>query len=113
MELAVHRLVQALEQYAVDVAVREGIPVFFFQAEDGIRDLTVTGVQTCALPISSSAAVKRAVEIGGLLRTAQMMERDAGAISVAPATNGSATEAASTRPARPAQIGRASGREKG
>src|SRR2546430_3404712 len=26
---------------------------FFFQAEDGIRDLTVTGVQTCALPIWS------------------------------------------------------------
>src|SRR3990167_4865848 len=26
--------------------------VCFFQAEDGIRDLTVTGVQTCALPIS-------------------------------------------------------------
>src|SRR5256886_16690106 len=28
---------------------------FFFQAEDGIRDLTVTGVQTCALPIFRSA----------------------------------------------------------
>src|SRR2546427_5375527 len=27
---------------------------FFFQAEDGIRDLTVTGVQTCALPIYTS-----------------------------------------------------------
>src|SRR6266478_7093982 len=27
---------------------------FFFQAEDGIRDLTVTGVQTCALPILPS-----------------------------------------------------------
>src|SRR5207248_6151761 len=26
---------------------------FFFQAEDGIRDRTVTGVQTCALPISA------------------------------------------------------------
>src|SRR3712207_7207008 len=26
--------------------------VFFFQAEDGIRDIGVTGVQTCALPIS-------------------------------------------------------------
>src|SRR5206468_9827784 len=26
--------------------------IFFFQAEDGIRDLIVTGVQTCALPIS-------------------------------------------------------------
>src|SRR2546427_12702850 len=30
--------------------------VFFFQAEDGIRDLTVTGVQTCALPISVSSS---------------------------------------------------------
>src|SRR2546430_3196729 len=29
----------------------ESVTVFFFQAEDGIRDLTVTGVQTCALPI--------------------------------------------------------------
>src|SRR2546430_4536000 len=29
----------------------EAIPPVFFQAEDGIRDLTVTGVQTCALPI--------------------------------------------------------------
>src|SRR2546430_8621517 len=28
---------------------------FFFQAEDGIRDLTVTGVQTCALPICAEA----------------------------------------------------------
>mgnify|MGYP000621928807 CR=1 FL=1 len=27
---------------------------FFFQAEDGIRDRDVTGVQTCALPISAS-----------------------------------------------------------
>src|SRR5207237_3802720 len=27
---------------------------FFFQAEDGIRDSSVTGVQTCALPISTS-----------------------------------------------------------
>src|SRR2546430_6961112 len=30
---------------------------FFFQAEDGIRDLTVTGVQTCALPISRSGSL--------------------------------------------------------
>src|SRR5205809_3184165 len=30
---------------------------FFFQAEDGIRDVAVTGVQTCALPISTRAAV--------------------------------------------------------
>src|SRR3712207_7871572 len=28
--------------------------IFFFQAEDGIRDIGVTGVQTCALPISQA-----------------------------------------------------------
>src|SRR2546427_2464783 len=32
---------------------------FFFQAEDGIRDLTVTGVQTCALPISTLGRAPR------------------------------------------------------
>src|SRR6266403_770025 len=32
--------------------------VFFFQAEDGIRDLYVTGVQTCALPISPLETVR-------------------------------------------------------
>src|SRR5690606_40058416 len=31
-------------------------PCFFFQAEDGIRDFHVTGVQTCALPISSRSS---------------------------------------------------------
>src|SRR2546430_9612645 len=42
--------------------------VFFFQAEDGIRDLTVTGVQTCALPIYAGGPVElvagEGVEIG-------------------------------------------------
>src|SRR2546422_6826900 len=32
---------------------------FFFQAEDGIRDVAVTGVQTCALPICSPCALLR------------------------------------------------------
>src|SRR5207248_8544146 len=32
---------------------------FFFQAEDGIRDRTVTGVQTCALPICRPAIDRR------------------------------------------------------
>src|SRR2546430_1193941 len=34
---------------------------FFFQAEDGIRDLTVTGVQTCALPIFDDVYIGSAV----------------------------------------------------
>src|SRR5690606_40294206 len=33
------------------------LPFFFFQAEDGIRDFHVTGVQTCALPIYTRRAV--------------------------------------------------------
>src|SRR5256884_2968924 len=32
----------------------KAICLFFFQAEDGIRDVAVTGVQTCALPISAA-----------------------------------------------------------
>src|SRR2546430_6160162 len=40
-------------------AVSSTIFLFFFQAEDGIRDLTVTGVQTCALPISLHALAQR------------------------------------------------------
>src|SRR5260370_22418304 len=38
---------------------RDGLSLyrsFFFQAEDGIRDSSVTGVQTCALPISQLGA---------------------------------------------------------
>src|SRR2546425_2561354 len=39
---------------SVETSTRPSVPgalLFFFQAEDGIRDKLVTGVQTCALPI--------------------------------------------------------------
>src|SRR2546421_5810741 len=39
---------------------------FFFQAEDGIRDLIVTGVQTCALPIYAMAGSWNAEIVPGL-----------------------------------------------
>src|SRR2546430_10692465 len=39
--------------------------LFFFQAEGGIRDLTVTGVQTCALPIFASLLEARKMGIDG------------------------------------------------
>src|SRR5256884_1691407 len=48
---------------------------FFFQAEDGIRDVAVTGVQTCALPISSK-----------LLRTASSASANPSCVSL-PARN--------------------------
>src|SRR5256884_7307209 len=44
--------------------------VFFFQAEDGIRDVAVTGVQTCALPISLTALPPGTVH-GGIKITEQ------------------------------------------
>src|SRR2546430_11431127 len=42
---------------------------FFFQAEDGIRDLTVTGVQTCALPISEAEGGGRVVLRGEVVES--------------------------------------------
>src|SRR5204863_4231246 len=45
------------------------ILIFFFQAEDGIRDLYVTGVQTCALPISR-ASHKEAKKVAAASRSA-------------------------------------------
>src|SRR5260221_6689456 len=41
----------AVDAIGLDGLVGETTDVFFFQAEDGIRDHCVTGVQTCALPI--------------------------------------------------------------
>src|SRR5256885_12796366 len=41
--------------------------VFFFQAEDGIRDYKVTGVQTCALPISGTADDVKTWSVGVLV----------------------------------------------
>src|SRR5947209_9613181 len=51
---------------------RRLILFFFFQAEDGIRDIGVTGVQTCALPISNTEARRVALahagfKIGGVV----------------------------------------------
>src|SRR5690606_40679440 len=46
----------------------QGLAFFFFQAEGGIRDFHVTGVQTCALPIS--AAVRDPGVLGPELRVA-------------------------------------------
>src|SRR2546430_5968120 len=50
---------------------------FFFQAEDGIRDLTVTGVQTCALPISPAVdGYLQQVGDGDATRRGNVMARE-------------------------------------
>src|SRR3989449_3763254 len=53
---------------------------FFFQAEDGIRDVAVTGVQTCALPILAEAQILVDEGLRGPRRPAplhQLLERAA------------------------------------
>src|SRR2546422_11092726 len=40
---------------------------FFFQAEDGIRDVAVTGVQTCALPIWMALTEEYAIEFAAMV----------------------------------------------
>src|SRR5438046_8469234 len=45
---------------------------FFFQAEDGIRDWSVTGVQTCALPILSWPSAGPAPAVGGTVAAIHM-----------------------------------------
>src|SRR5689334_5401404 len=56
---------------------RRALGVFFYQAEDGIRDGTVTGVQTCALPISvlPTVAVPRQDLPVLIARIARKLER--------------------------------------
>src|SRR5260370_23580262 len=57
---------------------------FFFQAEDGIRDSSVTGVQTCALPISHAKRRADAAALVGPLPSQKRIHQTAcrtGAIS--------------------------------
>src|SRR5690606_40000025 len=90
---------------------------FFFQAEDGIRDFHVTGVQTCALPISfRGLACGTAVLSGGRARRSDLARqglgvgeyRARGQSALAAGRAASATAAFRGR----AEIGRASCRER-
>src|SRR5690349_24601836 len=81
--------------------------VFFFQAEDGIRDLYVTGVQTCALPISDGAGRRRGDRARPRRRR---VLRDAGSL---PPHAGAARRGAGRGPRVDVpEIGRASCRER-
>src|SRR3989449_3084890 len=98
---------------------------FFFQAEDGIRDVAVTGVQTCALPICAAAGGDVVVEegehrvghgrvarhdtIGGRRRTTrasttcQTMKRASPSATQAPAAR-QRTGSASNKASRPSAV---------
>src|SRR5207248_5924715 len=90
---------------------------FFFQAEDGIRDRTVTGVQTCALPISSrrtARSVRRASSTSRTERAPRLKANsDASALRLAaPRSEPSKRSTRSAAAFRSLEIGRASCRER-
>src|SRR2546421_5701015 len=83
---------------------------FFFQAEDGIRDLIVTGVQTCALPISP-----RRPEIAPYVVTKNVSVAAGGGFDRSQKVTGGADLKYGLTPnlTLDAKIGRASGRGRG
>src|SRR5205085_6387596 len=87
---------------------------FFFQAEDGIRDLTVTGVQTCALPISGDEELTHGYPSSRPVwaPTATSLDRRTWSRSRPAAAAKASAAGPSGRPA-PGEIGRASCRERG
>src|SRR5256885_3875183 len=91
------------------------IETFFFQAEDGIRDYKVTGVQTCALPIF--AARSRGVEEDARHRLLHDRADRRGGRGVSPLVGGRARQPGREAPVRcilgpRGEIGRASCRER-
>src|SRR5690606_40749497 len=88
--------------------------VFFFQAEDGIRDFHVTGVQTCALPICPTCPHRRARARGGRSRrrARRRCRRRRGLPGLRRRNRPTGSSGRLRRP-RPRQIGRASCRERG
>src|SRR5689334_24683735 len=85
---------------------------FFFQAEDGIRDGTVTGVQTCALPISPPSG-SLSVSVGGV-PGAKVSGLDVQALSKLPAEAAKTWKLIESKGPfpYPRKIGRASCRER-
>src|SRR5256885_8106874 len=97
----------------VKMAVGVYCLLFFFQAEDGIRDYKVTGVQTCALPISHCPRPQGDDEFHGRRRTA-VRGPAAGQLERAAAGTAARRDrrTRASRPRRREEIGRASCRER-
>src|SRR5260370_499401 len=76
--------------------------VFFFQAEDGIRDSSVTGVQTCALPILNVLLAEAGVPYDKLIDMDEINERFVETdVAIVVGANDVVNPAAHTNPASP------------
>src|SRR5438874_6812808 len=85
---------------------------FFFQAEDGIRDLYVTGVQTCALPILSALAASSAKHAPVKAHWLRLLDDDSAVFPVAWINQPVILSWSQHRRNQQREIGRASCRER-
>src|SRR5205809_4025926 len=85
---------------------------FFFQAEDGIRDVAVTGVQTCALPISGPVQGRLQADSVSPQPLEGAPAQDLEECSTAKLCGGPWYASKHLPPQSPSQIGRASCRER-
>src|SRR2546429_857532 len=97
--------------FVVSVLFAGWVFFFFFQAEDGIRDVAVTGVQTCALPILCSVAERRGGPTTGT-RIVSSAETIATRAAAPPTRNPKTPSPTARSAASLRQIGRASCRER-
>src|SRR5207249_9660150 len=89
------------------------LSAFFFQAEDGIRDRNVTGVQTCALPISRRFLCFLALILVLMVPISAHAQQWSGIIAPSRAANWSTAGVVGDIPSGSWEIGRASCRERG
>src|SRR5690606_41054428 len=80
---------------------------FFFQAEVGIRDFHVTGVQTCALPISAASGHDETMKL--LSKVVEIQDAERGTVRLRPRAERSAEMTLDTRSTRTVRLGRRSG----
>src|SRR5262249_56723913 len=86
---------------------------FFFQAEDGIRDWSVTGVQTCALPISALVCAVLGAATSALAYQLELRIGEGGSRGAEDGADEGGAHSVVLRSVGVPEIGRASGRERG
>src|SRR5688500_19431444 len=79
---------------------------FFVQAEDGIRDYKVTGVQTCALPISSRTPTGAMRRIGLRTPAARSAAASSGRTTAKPQTSGAGSRIGPTTRSEERRVGK-------
>src|SRR5437762_10130078 len=106
--------------YVAKICIGDRDCVFFFQAEDGIRDTSVTGVQTCALPISGARRARLRLRLpdergagGEAVRGARLLARRRHDRGLLGGPHGPPRRVAALRRSEERRVGKEEGRSRG